>query len=59
MRSKNASLPLFPVPDDSLTEFPTLAANPVSPALRDAVSDEPVRPVSRATQAIVKSKRIA
>ncbi|MHB8755965.1 MAG: hypothetical protein ACYC92_13575 [Candidatus Acidiferrales bacterium] len=59
MSSKNAPLPLFPAPGDSQTEFPALAANPVFPALRDAVSDEPVRPASRATQAIVKSKRIA
>lgn len=59
MRSKNAPLPLFPAPSDSQIEFPALAANAVFPTLRDAVSDEPVRPVSRATQAIVKSKRIA
>ncbi|MHB8413118.1 MAG: hypothetical protein ACYDDI_14390 [Candidatus Acidiferrales bacterium] len=59
VRSKNAPLPLFPATGDSQTEFPALAANPVFPALRDAVSDEPVRSVSRATQAIVKSKRIA
>ncbi|HVB08127.1 MAG TPA: hypothetical protein VNF00_04200 [Candidatus Acidoferrales bacterium] len=59
MSSKNAPLPQFPAPGDSQMEFPALAANPVFPALRDAVSDEPIRPVSRATQAIVKSKRIA
>ncbi|HVA16712.1 MAG TPA: hypothetical protein VMV59_03255 [Candidatus Dormibacteraeota bacterium] len=59
MRSKQASLPLFPAANDSLAKFPTLAPNAIFPVLRDAVSDEPVRALRRGSEALAKSKRIA
>ncbi|MGH9865356.1 MAG: hypothetical protein ACRD4H_08080 [Candidatus Acidiferrales bacterium] len=59
MRSKHVPLPLFSGADDSLTQFPALTPNPVIPVLRDAVSDEPVRALRRASDALVKSERIA
>lgn len=61
LRVKNATLPLFADEStgDSPTDFPSLAPNPVLPVLRDAVLDEPARPLRRAPAAIVKAKRIA
>ncbi|HKV27163.1 MAG TPA: hypothetical protein VJN90_02660 [Candidatus Acidoferrales bacterium] len=59
MRSKQVPLPLIPALDHSLSQFPALASNPVTSALRDAASDEALSTLRRNSENLAKSKRIA
>jgi hypothetical protein len=59
IRSKQVPLPLAPAPDDSSTQFPDLASHPLISVLRDAVCDDPLPPLRRRSEPLVKSKRIA
>ena len=59
IRSKQVPLPLAPAPDESSTQFPELASHPLISILRDAVCDDPLPPLRRRSEALVKSKRIA
>ncbi|HEV2223690.1 MAG TPA: hypothetical protein VGR84_11870 [Candidatus Acidoferrales bacterium] len=59
LRSKRVPLPLVPAQDESPTQFPDLASHPLISVLRDAVCDDPLPPLRRRSEALVKSKRIA
>ncbi|MGH9730571.1 MAG: hypothetical protein ACRD4A_02645 [Candidatus Acidiferrales bacterium] len=59
IRSKQVPLPLAPAPDDSSTRFPDLASHPLISVLRDAVCNDPLPPLRRRSESLVKSKRIA
>ncbi len=59
IRSKQVPLPLTPAPDESSTQFPEIASHPLISILRDAVCDDPLPPLRRRSEALVKSKRIA
>lgn len=59
IRSKQIPLPLRSASGNSSHRFPALASHPVISALREAVCDDPLPPLRRGSEEMVKSKCIA